>query len=90
PQRLQGYRDSYKNYGHKYPEYYGHYATITLEEVIEEIKRQQLAIYLGSAIKSKGMLALTYPAQGSFAVKTLQDYMKQHYQRRSQIEAMIS
>ena len=90
PQRLQGYRDSYKNYGHKYPEYYGHYATITLEEVIEEIKRQQLAIYLGSAIKSKGMLALTYPAQGSFVVKTLQDYMKQHYQRRSQIEAMIS
>lgn len=90
PQNLQSYRDSYQNYGHKYPEYYAHYATITLEEVIEEIKRQQLAIYLGSAIKSKGILALTYPAQGSFAVKTLQDYMKQHYQRRSQIEAMIS
>ena len=90
PQSLQSYRDSYKNYGHKYPEYYGHYATITLEEVIEEIKRQQLAIYLGSAIKSKGLLALTFPAQGSFAVKQLQDYMKQHYPRRSQIEAMIS
>lgn len=90
PQTLQSYRDSYQNFGHKYPEYYGHYATITLEEVIEEIKRQQLAIYLGSAIKSKGILALTYPAQGSFAVKALQDYMKQHYPRRSQIEAMIS
>ena len=90
PQTLQSYRDSYKNYGHKYPEYYGHYATITLEEVIEEIKRQHLSIYLGSAIKSKGILALTYPAQGSFAVKALQDYMKQHYPRRSQIEAMIS
>lgn len=90
PQRLQGYRDSYQHYGHKYPEYYGHYATITLEEVIEEVKRQQLSIYLGSAIKSKGMLALTYPAQGSFAVKMLQNYMKQHYPRRSQIEAMIS
>lgn len=90
PARLNNYRDMYKRYGEKYPEYYGRYGTISLEEIIEEIKREQLAIYLGSAIKSKGMLALTVHAQGSFAVKQLQNYMKQHYPRRSQIEAMIS
>lgn len=90
PSRLSSYRDAYKRYGEKYPEYYAKYATITLEEVIEEIKRERLGLYLGSAIKSKGMLSLTANAQGSFAVKQLQNYMKQHYPRRSQIEAMIS
>lgn len=90
PNRLNYYRNQYKQYGTKYPEYYGRYGTITLEEITDEIRREQLAIYLGSAIKSKGMLALTFTAQGSFAVKMLQDYMKNHYQRRAQIEAMIS
>lgn len=79
PSRLSSYRDAYKRYGEKYPEYYAKYATITLEEVIEEIKRERLGLYLGSAIKSKGMLSLTANAQGSFAVKQLQNYMKQHY-----------
>ncbi|MFU8925841.1 DUF4132 domain-containing protein [Acinetobacter puyangensis] len=90
PARLQNYRDAYQRWGKQYPEYYGKYATITLEEVIEEIKRERMGIYLGSAIKSKGMLALTYKAQSSQAVKLLQDYMKYHYQRRAQIEAMLS
>ncbi len=86
PSRLKNYQDWYK----RYPEYYAEYANATLEQIIEEIKRAQLATYLGSAIKSKGLLALTNTAQGSFAVKQLQDYMKQHYPRRAQIEAMIS
>ena len=90
PSRLASYQDSFKRWGQKYPEYYGRYEHITLEEVVEEIKRERLAIYLGSAIKSKGMLALTFKTQGSIAVKLLQDYMKQHYQRRAQIEAMLS
>lgn len=90
PSRLASYQDSFKRWGQKYPEYYGRYEHITLEEVVEEIKRERLAIYLGSAIKSKGMLALTFKTQGSVAVKLLQDYMKQHYQRRAQIEAMLT
>lgn len=90
PSRLASYQDSFQRWGQKYPEYYGRYEHITLEEVVEEIKRERLAIYLGSAIKSKGMLALTFKTQGSVAVKLLQDYMKQHYQRRAQIEAMLS
>lgn len=86
PSRLQSYQDWYK----RYPNFYGEYANITLEQVVDEIKRAHLATYLGSAIKSKGMLALTFAAQGSLSVKQLQDYMKQHYQRRAQIEAMIT
>lgn len=85
PSRLQDYQDWYK----RYPEYYAEHANATLESVAEELKRQHLATYLGSAIKSKGMLALCFFAQGHFAVKLLQDYLKQHYQRRAQIEAMI-
>lgn len=85
PGRLKNYQDWYK----RYPNYYEEYANITLEQVTDELKRQHLATYLGSAIKSKGMLALTFTAQGSIAVRQLQDYMKQHYQRRAQIEAMI-
>ncbi|AOA57357.1 DUF4132 domain-containing protein [Acinetobacter larvae] len=86
PSRLANYQDWAK----RYPDYYGKYASYTLEQVIDEIKRAHMATYLGSAIKSKGMLALTHHAQGSFAVKQLQDYMKQHYQRRAQIEAMLN
>ncbi|TCM61808.1 HEAT repeat protein [Acinetobacter calcoaceticus] len=86
PGRLQNYQDWYK----RYPEYYAKYANATLDQIVDEIKREHMATYLGSAIKSKGVLALTHTAQGSHAVKQLQDYMKQHYQRRSQIEAMIN
>ncbi|KAA8734322.1 DUF4132 domain-containing protein [Acinetobacter qingfengensis] len=90
PQRLNNYQDMFKRYGQKYPEYYGKYEHVTLEQVQDEIKREHLGIYLGSAIKSKGILALTYPIAGAQAVKLLQDYMKQHYQRRAQIESMLS
>lgn len=86
PSRLKNYQDWYK----RYPQHYTEYANITLEQVVDELKRDHLATYLGSAIKSKGMLALTFAAQGSLAVKQLQDYMKQHYQRRAQVEAMIT
>lgn len=90
PSLLKSYQDSYRRYGQQYPDYYGRYANITLEQVQEEIKRGHLAIYLGSAIKNKGMLALAFQTSASTAVKILQDYMKHHYQRRSQIEAMLS
>lgn len=91
PARLAQYQDYYKRYGKDDPDgWYAKYANVTLHEVIEEIKKEQLAIYLGSAIKSKGMLALTYRAEGSKTVSILQDYMKNHYRRTSQITAMLT
>ena len=90
PARLQNYQDSFKRYGQKYPEYYGRYEHITLEQVVEEIKREVLSRYLGSAISDKGILALSSGIQGYKAVRLLQQYMKEHYQRRAQIEAMLA
>lgn len=91
PSRLAQYQDYYQRYGKNDPDgWYAKYANVTLSEVIEEIKKDQLAIYLGSAIKSKGMLALTFRAEGSTVVNILQDYMKNHYRRTSQITAMLT
>ena len=83
--RLQQYILNYQ----RYPEFYSYYKDITYEQVFDEIKKETLATYLGSAIKTKGILALTCGIEGSFAVSILRSYMKNHYQRRAQIEAML-
>ena len=83
--RLQQYILHYQ----RYPEFYSYYKDITYEQVFDEIKKETLATYLGSAIKTKGILALTCGIEGSFAVSLLRSYMKNHYQRRAQIEAML-
>jgi HEAT repeat protein len=85
PARLQMCLGWYKSY----PDYYGNYKEYTLEKAYADIKRERLAVYLGSAIADKGILALTWATTGHVLVSTLQQYMKEHYQRRSQIEAML-
>ncbi|WLS92764.1 DUF4132 domain-containing protein [Gilliamella apicola] len=83
--RLQKYIRYYQSA----PEYYPEYENITYEQVFDEIKKETLATYLGSAIKAKGMLALTCGTEGRVAVPLLRSFMKNHYQRRAQIEAML-
>ena len=83
--RLRQYIADYKRYSDLYP----HYKNITYEQVFDEIKKETLATYLGSAIKAKGMLALTCGTEGRVAVPLLRSFMKNHYQRRAQIEAML-
>ena len=83
--RLQQYIAVYKNYLHLYP----HFNNITYEQVFDEIKKETLAAYVGSAIKAKGMLALITGIEGRVAVSLLRSFMKNHYQRRAQIEAML-
>ncbi|OTQ08498.1 hypothetical protein B6D11_14020, partial [Gilliamella apicola] len=83
--RLRQYIADYK----RYPDLYPHYKNITYEQVFEEIKKETLATYLGTAIKAKGMLALTCGIEGQVAVSLLSSFMKNHYQRRAQIEAML-
>jgi hypothetical protein len=73
----------------QYPQYYPSYANITFEQIFEEIKNETLAVYLGSAIKAKGLLALTRGIEGRVAVSLVRNYMKDHQQRRAQIEAML-
>ncbi|OTQ07888.1 hypothetical protein B6C91_13955, partial [Gilliamella apicola] len=83
--RLQQYIAVYKNYLHLYP----HFNNITYEQVFDEIKKETLAAYVGSAIKAKGMLALITGIEGRVAVSLLRSFMKNHYKRRAQIEAML-
>lgn len=83
--RLQRYIGYYQ----QHPQYYPSYANITFEQVFEEIKKEALAVYLGSAIKAKGLLALTSGIKGHIAVSLLRSFMKDHQQRRAQIEAML-
>ncbi len=83
--RLRQYIADYK----RYPDFYPHYKNITYQQVFDEIKKETLATYLGSAIKAKGMLALTCGIEGQVAVSLLSSFMKNHYQRRAQIEAML-
>ena len=55
----------------RYPEFYSDYKDITYEQVFEEIKNETLTTYLGSAIKAKGILALTCGIEESVAVSLL-------------------
>lgn len=81
-QRMQ----MYKSWAKYSPEY----ADISEEQAFESLKREHLGIYLGSAIADKGILALTWHTAGHELVSLLQAYMRDHYMRRSQVEAMLS
>ena len=83
--RLQQYIRDYQIY----PQIYSNYKNVTYEQVFDEIKKETLTSYLGSAIKSKGILALTCSIEGPVAVSILSSFMKDHYLRSAQIEAML-
>jgi hypothetical protein len=65
------------------------FAGKTLEDAHAAIRQEVLGTYLGSAIKEKGIVTLCAFAPGSEAVAMLRAYMKDHYTRRHQIEAML-
>lgn len=85
PARHQYYQQCAK----QYPQFYEAQGKLTPEQVFEELKREKLAEYLGSAIGEKGILALSFGAPGHEIVAAIQQYMRDHYPRRAQIEAML-
>jgi HEAT repeat protein len=89
PPRYQGNQTRYQNAKAEHKQYYEADFQKTQEQVFEECKREKMGEYLGSAIGEKGILALTAQAPGHEVVTLLQQYMRDHYQRRSQIEAML-
>ncbi len=89
PARWQSYQDQYNNTKAEYKEYYLANYQKTKDQVFEECKREKMSAYFGSAIGEKGILALTAHAPAHEAVTLLQQYMRDHYQRRAQIEAML-
>jgi hypothetical protein len=73
----------------QYPQYYGEAGKLTPEQVFEQVKREKLSEYLGSAIGEKGILALASGAPGHELADAIRLYMRDHYPRRAQIEAML-
>jgi HEAT repeat protein len=66
------------------------YGEITEEQAFEQLKQEKLGTYLCSAIGEKGILALIAGAPGHEIVSLLQSYMKNHFLRRAQIEAILT
>lgn len=85
PGRYQGYQQGFK----QYPEYYAEVGKLTEEQVFEEAKREKLAQYTGTAINEKGILALTWGVPGHELADAIRLYMRDHYVRRAQVEAML-
>ncbi len=89
PQRYQRYQKSFEQARADYRQYYEADYNKSQEQVFEECRREKMSEYLGSAIGEKGILALAANAPGHEVVIILQHYIRDHYQRRAQIEAMF-
>ncbi|KAB8044364.1 DUF4132 domain-containing protein [Janthinobacterium aquaticum] len=79
----------YQQLAREYPEAYGYLGTRSMDRVFEELRLEALGDCTGSAIGQKGILALACHAPGERAVALLQTYMRDHYLRRAQIEALL-
>jgi len=79
----------YQHWAQKYPDYYVAQGKLTQEQVFEELKREKMSEYLGSAINEKGLLALISGMPGHQIVSAIQQYMRDHYQRRAQVESLL-
>lgn len=77
----------------RFPQAYADQAPITREQMhgqlYDQLKRQKTSEYLGTAINEKGLLALVAGVPGAQLVSAIQHYMRDHYQRRAQVEALL-
>lgn len=87
--RWQGNQQRWQSAAPQHKIYYESAHNKSQEQVFDECRREKMAEYLGSAIGEKGVLALAAHAPAHEAVTLLQHYMRDHYPRRSQIEAML-
>ncbi|QBE65522.1 DUF4132 domain-containing protein [Pseudoduganella lutea] len=85
PQLYAEYQDAAR----RLPEWYGEQGKLTYEEVFEQCKREKQAVYLGTAINEKGILALASGMAGHDMVTAIRQYMRDHYPRRAQVEALL-
>ncbi|EKE69460.1 DUF4132 domain-containing protein [Gallaecimonas xiamenensis] len=77
-QRLSSYQRWGAQYQHK-----------TLEDAYLDCFKEHKAELLGSALKDKGLLALTGEVAVQTALEPLDRYLRKHHQRRAQIEALL-
>ncbi len=57
--------------------------------IFEQLKRTKLGTYLGSAVDSKGVLALATRANGADAAQKVRNFLKDHGARTSQAKALL-
>jgi hypothetical protein len=88
-QHAQQRHQDLQDMARKYPEYYAEQAKKTYEQVFDELKREKMGEYLGTAINEKGLLALVWGMPGHELVSAIQLYMRDHYPRRAQVEALL-
>ncbi|MFB8229602.1 DUF4132 domain-containing protein [Cellulosimicrobium sp. NPDC055967] len=81
--------DQYQAWAKRSPEYYSVEASKSVEDHHRDLYREHQATYLGSAVKDKGMLALTVAMPGGELAATFQRYAKAHIGRRAQTEALV-
>lgn len=86
PDRLQSMQQMYQ----RYPSEYTEFAHYTLNDMINRIRNDYMRMVVGSATKSKGILALSYLADGQTAVKLLRHYCKNFYYCTTQIDYMLN
>lgn len=79
----------YQQAARQYPDLYAEQGKLTEEQIFEQYKREKLAEYGGTAIGEKGILALACCVPGHELVDAMRVYMRDHYTRRAQIEAML-
>jgi hypothetical protein len=79
----------YQRMAQQYPQWYAEAGKLSQDQVFEAVKREKLAEYLGSAINEKGILALASGMPGHEMVDAIRLYMRDHYPRRAQVEAML-
>jgi len=66
------------------------HAALTKDQIFEDFRRKKATEYAGSAISEKGLLALTVGAPGHYVFAAVQRYIRDHGQRRAQVEALIT
>ncbi|WBS00998.1 DUF4132 domain-containing protein [Pseudoduganella sp. SL102] len=79
----------YQELAQREPAWFAEKGKLTYEEVFEQCKREKLDIYLGTAINEKGILALASGMAGHEMVTAIRQYMRDHYPRRAQVEALL-
>ena len=73
----------YKRWGREW-------AQMTPDQVFDQLRKEKANEYLGSAVADKGLLALTVGAPGHQVFAAVTRYIRDHGQRRAQVEALIT
>jgi len=88
--RVDSRYEEYQQWAKRSPEFYGAKGALTKDQVFDELYRENARHYVGTAIGEKGLLALSTGAAGHHVFAAAQRYIRDHGQRRAQVEALVT